>query len=179
MGYRLTKATLGQKDNGVILAKSTVYPQCGTAVAGTGGVGTETAPVVAGASQTCDVKVSFSNPSGASSVWNIPAPQGRWRVVDVLVRKTGAGTGGAADVITVKSIKSGTTSGGLFGSAAGGTTLVLNTIAAGTLVRPAQRNDTSDICLLDSSRGDVLEVTVAKGTTTAQCDITFSFVLEA
>ena len=178
MAFRITKGTLGTQSDGVIVAKTTYYPQQGTALADAAGVGTETAPTVYGSSQIIQTRVSFSNPSGAASTWDIPAPQGRWRVIDCLIRKVGAGTGGAADEVSIKSVKAGTASGGLFGSAAAGTTMSLNTIAAGTLVRAAQRNDTSNSCLLDSSVGDYLQVALAKGTTTAQCDLFLTFVLE-
>lgn len=175
-GYRITKASLGTVSDGVITAKNTFYPQQGSAVAGV--VGTEAVPTVSGASQYIYTNVTVNNPSGASSVWYIPAPQGRWRAIQCLVRKTVA-TGGANDRITIKSVKAGSTSAtGLFGSTTAVDTMELNTVAVGSLVPAVRRLDASNICLLDSSTDDKLEITVAKATTSASCEITIFWVCE-
>lgn len=175
-GFRITKNTLGTLSDGVITAKNTYYPQLGTAVAGT--AGTEAKPVVSGASQEIVTAITISNPSGASSQWFIPCPQGRWRLIQGFARKTGL-TGGANDRITIKSVKNGSTSAtGLLGSTTAVDTLELNTIAVGTIVPAVRRLDASDICLFDSSTGDQLEITATKTTTSASCELVLYFVCE-
>jgi hypothetical protein len=177
-GYRITKSTLGTKADGVISSEITYYPQQGTALPDVAGVGTETAPVVDGASQTCRTKISFTNPSGASSTWLIPAPQGRWRAVDCFIRKT-TGTGGAADNVIIKSVKAGSVSAGvLFTSTTANSIMDLNGVVVGQLVKAVRVLDASNVCLLDSSTSDALQIAIVKGTSNAACNIFIDWILE-
>lgn len=168
MAYRYTKNTLGQvSGDGVLVAKSTLYPVGRTAVPSA--VGTESVPVVSGTSQIVEYKVSFSNPSGASSVWFLPAPAGKWRIVDCTVIKTGA-LGVAGDTVTVKSVKSGTTSASLLATA-GDTELDLAAVPVGGIVRASYVLEASSANVIDSSKSDKLEVTLAKGGANVACEL--------
>lgn len=171
MGYRLTKGTLGQQSgDGVLVAKNTFYPNGAPAVASTAGAGTEAAPVVSGASQLVSYEVSVSEPSGAASAWKFVMPAGKWRLVDAYFTK-GTGTGGAGDSIVVKTIKSGTTGAAVF-------TLALNAVAIGGIAR-ATTVLTTAAAVVDASLGDLVEVTVNKGTTSATGVLRLSLLLEA
>lgn len=173
MVHRLTKNTLGQNSgDGVIVAKSTFYPVGRTAVASA--VGTEAVPVVSGSSQVIEYKVAFANPSGASSVWFLPCPAGKWQVTDVTLFKT-AGLGVVGDLVTIKSVKSGTTSASLFYTT-GDTALDVQGVVQGGIVKPDFRLD-SAATTLDSSLGDKLEVTLAKAGGQVACELTFKLVL--
>lgn len=177
-GYRITKSTLGTKSDGVISSEITYYPQQGTALPDPAGVGTEAAPVVDGASQTCITKATFTNPSGASSTWLIPAPQGRWRAVGCRIRKT-AGTGGALDNVVIKSFKNGSTlSSVLFTSTTANSIMDLNGVVVGQMVNAVRVLDASDACLLDSSTNDQLQIAIVKGTSDASCSVFVDWILE-